>query len=59
MTELERTKIDAINALKNLCARCKEGIVHACPVAGVIREIEDLNGIPVIVNSRLWHVVFN
>ena len=59
MSELEQTKYSAINSLKALCARCKHGMDHNCRVAGVIREIEGLNGIPVNVNSRLYHVVFN
>lgn len=59
MSELDKTKYQAVAILKNLCARCKEGVEHACPVQQVTIQIEAINGVPVIVNDRLWHVVFN
>ncbi len=59
MTELEKAKIQAIETLNNLCARCKGGVGHTCPVSRVVKEIENLHGIPVIVNSQLYHVVFS
>ena len=55
MSELDKTKYEAIAALKNLCARCMDDMEHVCPVR---QEIEAIRGIPVIVNSRLRHVVF-
>lgn len=58
MTELDKTKYEAIGVLKNLCSRCREGVEHDCPVAQVIREIESIHGIPVLVNQKLGHVVF-
>lgn len=59
MTQLEQTKYNAINTLKNLCARCSGGVEHSCPVGEVIGRIEQIQGIPVIVNDRLRHVVFS
>ena len=59
MSELEKTKIQASQTLKQLCARCQEGVEHRCPVQAVLREIEALRGVPVIVNEKLCHVVFN
>lgn len=59
MSELEKTKYDAIDSLKRLCIRCKDGIEHSCRVTNLIHEIEGLKGLPVIVNDRLYHVVFN
>ena len=59
MSELEQTKYTAINSLKRLCARCKEGAEHICPVQQVTRQIEAIKGVPVIVNSKLYHVVFS
>lgn len=59
MTELQKTKFYAIQALQNLCARCKEGIEHICPVKQVTDQIEAIQGVPVIVNDKLFHVVFN
>jgi len=59
MSELDKTKYQAISVLKNICARCKEGANHICPIQQVSREIEAINGIPIIVNDRLYHVMFN
>lgn len=59
MSELEKTKHTAINSLENLCARCREGLDHSCPVSELILRIKSISGIPVIVNDKLRHVVFN
>ena len=59
MTQLEQTKREATAVLFNLCARCKEGLEHACPIQQVTKQIEAIQGIPVIVNSKLYHVVFS
>lgn len=56
---MDKTKIEAINSLKRLCARCGAEEDHTCRVYGLIQEIQQLNGIPVIVNDQLRHVVFN
>ena len=59
MTQLEKTKTQAIDSLKSLCAKCGVREDHVCRVAGLIQEIQKLNGIPVIVNEQLRHVVFH
>ena len=59
MSELEKTKYNAIDNLKRLCARCQQDIEHGCRVQNLIREIDSLNGVPVMVNDRLYHVVFS
>jgi hypothetical protein len=59
MSELEKTKYTAIENLKQLCARCSEANKHICPVAELISRIKGLDGVPVIVNERIKHVVFN
>lgn len=59
MSELEQTKYNAIDNLKKLCARCQESTEHSCRVQTLIREISGLSGVPVIVNAKLYHVVFN
>ncbi|MDP3993736.1 MAG: hypothetical protein Q8P75_02015 [bacterium] len=59
MSELDKTKYEAIAALKNLCTRCMNNLEHACPVKQVTQEIEAIKGIPVMINSKLCHVVFN
>lgn len=58
MTELEKVKHETIHNLQHLCARCRDGLAHDCPVAKVIREVAAIHGVPVIVNSQLRHVVF-
>jgi len=59
MSELEKTKYNAIDNLKKLCARCQQNAEHNCRVQNLIREISGLSGVPVIVNDQLYHVVFN
>lgn len=59
MTHLEQIKIEAVNLLQNLCARCKSGENHNCPVGHLKKEIKKIQGIPVIVNDQLYHVMFN
>ncbi len=59
MTELEKTKYEAIHSLKKLCARCNQEIEHICPVSAVIQDVQSIHGVPVIVNEQLRHVVFN
>ena len=59
MTQIETIKQQTINSLKTLCARCKSSVNHDCPVLEIVERIEGLNGIPVIVNDKLYHVVFN
>ncbi|OGE75983.1 MAG: hypothetical protein A3C85_00790 [Candidatus Doudnabacteria bacterium RIFCSPHIGHO2_02_FULL_48_21] len=59
MSELEQTKYNAIDNLKRLCARCSENLEHTCRIQNLIQEISGLRGIPVIVNDKLRHLVFN
>ncbi|OGE79549.1 MAG: hypothetical protein A2751_00450 [Candidatus Doudnabacteria bacterium RIFCSPHIGHO2_01_FULL_46_14] len=59
MSELEKTKYNAIDNLKKLCARCDSGLEHNCRIQNLICEINSLSGIPVIVNDKLRHLVFN
>lgn len=58
MSELDKTKYQAMAILKNLCARCKEQISHSCPIQEVSRQIEAIRGVPIIVNDNLHHVMF-
>ena len=59
MTQLEKTKFEAIEPLKRLCSRCKDKVEHDCRVNSLIREIESLHGVPIIVNDSLYHVMFS
>ncbi|MBI4050318.1 MAG: hypothetical protein HY398_02615 [Candidatus Doudnabacteria bacterium] len=57
MSELDKTKYQAIRTLMHLCGRCQEGAAHSCRIQELISEIESIQGIPIIVNSELRHVV--
>lgn len=59
MTQLDKTKLQAINLLKNICANCKKDVGHICPVQQVTKEIEAISGVPIIVNDQLYHVMFS
>lgn len=59
MSELEKTKYNAIDNLKKLCARCSQDLEHNCRIGELINQIRGLSGIPVIVNDKLRHLVFN
>ncbi len=59
MSELEKVKLNVINSLHTLCDRCREKVIHVCPISKVTGEIQEIKGVPVVVNSRLWHVIFN
>ena len=43
MSELDKTKHEVISTLKSLCARCKDGIEHSCPVQQVSSQIEAIS----------------
>ncbi len=58
MTQFDRNKLSAIVALKNLCSYCREGQAHHCPIRELAARIENLRGVPIIVNDRLHHVMF-
>ncbi|MCL5435861.1 MAG: hypothetical protein M1275_02170 [Patescibacteria group bacterium] len=59
MTEFDKTKYNTIAALKNLCSYCRENREHVCPVRELALRIENLRGVPIIVNDHLHHVMFN
>lgn len=58
MSEFDKTKHNTIAALKNLCSHCREGRSHHCPVRELAMRIQNLRGVPIIVNDRLHHVMF-
>lgn len=58
MDQLEKQKNEAIQHLAALCILCRNGQEHECPVRSVTEQIEHLQGVPVIVNDRLHHVLF-
>jgi len=58
MTKLDKQKFDAINSIRNLCRHCRAGELHDCPVSRVISQIEEIKGVPIVVNDQLHHVLF-
>ncbi|OGE79895.1 MAG: hypothetical protein A2826_01235 [Candidatus Doudnabacteria bacterium RIFCSPHIGHO2_01_FULL_43_23] len=58
MTKFDKQKFEAINSIRTLCRHCKAGEIHDCPVSRVINQIEEIKGIPIIVNDKLHHVMF-
>jgi hypothetical protein len=59
MTEFDKTKHNTISILKTLCSYCRENREHVCPVKELTLRIENLRGVPIIVNDQLYHVMFN
>jgi len=58
MTRFQKQKIQAINDIRVLCRHCKAGELHDCPISRLINQIEELSGIPIVVNDELHHVMF-
>lgn len=59
MNKLEQQKSILSSQLRSLCALCREGHQHECRISRILEEISNLHGIPIIVNDRLHHVMFN
>lgn len=58
MSELDKRKNQVIDNLKSLCEHCRGGKHHNCPLARLVWQIQNLRGVPIIVNDRLHHVMF-
>jgi len=58
MSQFEKIKYETINRVRSLCRHCSDGEVHDCPVSRTITEIENIRGVPIMVNDRLHHVMF-
>jgi len=59
MNRFEQQKSVVASQLRSLCERCRAGEEHDCRISHIIQEISSLRGIPIIVNDRLHHVMFN
>lgn len=58
MSELELNKNQIVSQLQGLCAHCASGREHSCPLQAITREIQAINGIPLIVNNEFKGVLW-
>jgi hypothetical protein len=59
MSELEKTKSIILKNMQRLCAHCANGnFPHQCPVQQLSAQIEQIRGVPLIVNSEFRGVIF-
>lgn len=58
MSEFEKQKFIAISQIKGLCAHCSNNIPHECKVQSLTNQIENLSGVPLIVNDRFQGLLF-
>jgi nitrate reductase beta subunit len=59
MSELEKTKNVIIQNMQRLCAHCANGnFPHSCPVQQLSKQIENIRGVPLIVNNEFRGVIF-
>jgi hypothetical protein len=58
MSEVESSKTQIIRQLKGLCAHCANSQEHVCPMQEITARIENIRGIPLMVNDEfrgmLW-----
>jgi hypothetical protein len=61
MSELQKIKFNIVHQLRGLCAHCATGSQrpHSCPVQEISARIENLRGVPLMVNSEFKGVIFN
>jgi hypothetical protein len=52
MSEFELRKFTIINQLKGLCAHCANEVNHNCRLQGIVAEVTNITGVPLIVNDR-------
>ena len=52
MSEFEKQKFTVINQLKGLCAHCANEVSHSCKLQNIMHELNNLSGVPLIVNDR-------
>ena len=58
MSEFEKTKYSIAEQLKGLCAHCTNGVAHNCKIAGLADQVNQLSGVPLIVNDRFNGLLF-
>ncbi|HYE22194.1 MAG TPA: hypothetical protein VD998_01240 [Verrucomicrobiae bacterium] len=58
MSEFEKQKNNIAQQIRGLCAHCSNGIEHNCQLAGLAKQIDQLSGVPLIVNDRFNGLLF-
>lgn len=58
MSEFEKQKISIASQLISLCAHCKNDVSHNCKLKTMALEINNLSGVPLIVNDRFNGLLF-
>jgi hypothetical protein len=59
MSELEKTKYILLENIQRLCAHCVNGgFPHTCPVQKISQEIQEIRGVPLIVNDEFRGMIF-
>ena len=58
MSEFEKQKYNIARELKGLCAHCANEIVHDCKIRSLAEQINNLSGVPLIVNDRFNGLLF-
>lgn len=58
MSEFEKQKISIAIQVKNLCAHCANGQQHDCRLQNIADQINNLKGVPLIVNDRFNGLLF-
>jgi len=59
MSEFEKQKFTVIRQLRNLCAHCAHDVSHSCRLKTIISELDNLSGVPLIVNDRFTGLLMN
>ena len=58
MSPLELTKTKIMEQLHNLCAHCASGREHNCPIQPIKLRIQQIRGVPLIVNDEFKGVLW-
>jgi hypothetical protein len=58
MSELELSKLHILHQLRSLCAHCGSGLTHTCPLQDIIARIEEIRGVPLLVNNEFRGVLW-
>lgn len=58
MSEFERQRNNIAEQLKGLCAHCSNGVQHNCRIQILAQQVEQISGVPLIVNDRFNGLLF-
>ena len=58
MSELELSKNQIVGELQQLCAHCRAGRLHRCPIQSISARVQAIRGVPLIVNDEFRGVLW-